>query len=213
MAITAFVNMLLGIGFANAVNPAFQDGNTLLAPNAQGKMIAHHIVNMTTEIAIPGTSDKVNVTGTVEQVIAYINATFPDYVWPGVEELNTTASQATAEDNQVFCNVFEQTAYYEASLAIKYMHQLGSHLIKLGDGPSNCAQVACHQDLLARRATIWWCNDDDMSASSSYSYIADLAQKVLDKCVEFAVPYAYVRGQVFDTSIPWNVIVTYKDHC
>lgn len=54
---------------------------------------------------------------------------------------------------------------------------------------------------------------DALSASTSFNHIADLAQKVLDKCVEFAVPFSFVRGQAFDTSIPWNVIVTYQDSC
>lgn len=140
-------------------NSAFRDGDTLFAPNAQGEMTAHPIVNMTSEIDIPGTSAKFNVTGTVEQVMAYINTNFPDYVWPDVEELNTTASKVTAEDNQIFCNVFQQAPYYEAALAIKQLRQLGSHSINVGQGPSNCVQAACHQDMLSRRATIWWCND------------------------------------------------------
>lgn len=50
-------------------------------------------------------------------------------------------------------------------------------------------------------------------ASPTYQQIADLAQIVLDKCVEFGTPFAWVRGQAFDISLPWNAIVTRQDSC
>lgn len=54
---------------------------------------------------------------------------------------------------------------------------------------------------------------DSIGASPSYNKIADLAQIVMDQCVEFGTPYSWIRGQAFDTSLPWNVIITAQDSC
>ncbi|KAI3400580.1 hypothetical protein diail_2782 [Diaporthe ilicicola] len=249
-AIAAFVDTLpsIQVGFVNAVlndNSVFRDGDTLFAPNAKGETVAHPIVNMTSEIDIPGASAKVNITGTAQQVIAYINTNFPDYVWPDVEELNTTASKVDAEDNQVFCDVFLQGPFPVAAVDYKDLRQLGSHFINVGQGPSACVQASCHTDVHGRTVAIHWCNDvskpfeavqkahsirkgwvmrsmmlilvfvgqDALSASTSYNTIADLALVVFMKCIEFDTPFSWIRGQAFDTSLPWNVIVTSQDSC
>lgn len=52
---------------------------------------------------------------------------------------------------------------------------------------------------------------DESPASHTFQEIAALAQIVLDKCVEFGTSFVWVRGQAFDASLPWNVIVTSQD--
>lgn len=147
----------------------FRDGDTLFAQNAQREMIAHPIVDMTTEIDIPGTSTRVNITGTVEQVIAYINDHFPNYVWPDDDELdNTAAAKVTAEDNQVFCDVFKQGSYYVAKRVIKHLRHWKRHKINLGPGPAACTEVSCRIDAYKQTMAIWFCNDVSVSLRSSY---------------------------------------------
>lgn len=54
---------------------------------------------------------------------------------------------------------------------------------------------------------------DLVGASPSFNDIADLGQVVLDQCVEFGTPSSWIRGQAFNATPPWNVIVTAQDSC
>ena len=54
---------------------------------------------------------------------------------------------------------------------------------------------------------------DSIAASPSYNKIADLGKIVMDQCVEFGTPFSWIRGQAFDISLPWNVIITAQDSC
>lgn len=54
---------------------------------------------------------------------------------------------------------------------------------------------------------------DTQQVNLHYNDVADLAQMVMDKCVEFGTPLSWVRGQAFHASLPWNVIVTAEDSC
>jgi hypothetical protein len=219
-----------------------RDGNTLFAPNAEGEIVARPIVNMTTEVDVPGTSAKVKVTGTVEQVIAYINTNFPDYVWPDVEDLKTITSKVSAVDNTVYCDIGKQGSYHTATIVMTHLRHFGSHTINVGGGPAACVSASCHTEDSGTTVAFWFCNDvgdslravinahlmrlcdfqylllcfggqDLLGASPSYNDIADLAQIVLDQCVEFGAPLSWIRGQAFDTLLPWNVIVTAQDSC
>lgn len=137
----------------------FRDGNTLFAPNEEGEIVAHHVVNMTSEIVVPGSSDKVNITGTVEQVIAYINTNFPDYEWPDVEDLNDDMPKISAEDNTVYCNVGDQGYYYTATLVMSFLRHFGGHTVNVGGGPAACATASCQTDSGGNLIAFWFCND------------------------------------------------------
>lgn len=141
--------------------PTIFDNGTLLAPNLHGEMILHTIVDMTWELDIPGTSDKINITGTANKVIDYINTNYPNYVWPDVDELNTTSSVMASEIPGPYpnCNVFSLAAYPMATAAQKALSELGNHRFNLGKGPATCAQAECKEDLQGRHAAIFWCND------------------------------------------------------
>lgn len=53
----------------------------------------------------------------------------------------------------------------------------------------------------------------DTKSSAKASELADLAMRIIPTCTEFAVPMSWTRGQVFDESRPWNVIVTGYEKC
>lgn len=140
--------------------PIFFDNDTLLAPNAQGEMVMYNIVDLTWELDIPGGPGKINVTGTADKVIDYINVHFPDYVWPDVRDLNTTSPEKAAQDDpKPNCNVFDLAPYPVAQLVQEIVAKLGSHYFNLGSGPRTCAQVECRNNFGDRHAAIWWCND------------------------------------------------------
>lgn len=107
------------------------------------------------------TSTQVNITGTVEQVMAYINTTFPDYAWPDVEDLDTTTSNFSAVDNTVYCNVGKQGSYYTATKVMKHLRHFGRHILKVGGGPAACAQASCRRRESATTTPVafWFCND------------------------------------------------------
>ncbi|POS69421.1 hypothetical protein DHEL01_v212183 [Diaporthe helianthi] len=215
MAIAAMANFLLTIAFANAAltgDSPIPNGHVLSSRSLEGEL-----VNMTTEITFPGPLGKVNVTGTAEQVIEYIKTEYSDYEWPKVEDSDANTSKVQAEDNTVYCSVGRQGSYPLATEAMSDLRQLGSYIFNVGGGPGTCVQVACKSDLDSGEhhlsTAIQFCNDDLLGASPSYNAVADLAQIVMDKCVEFGTPISWVRGQAFHATLPWNVIITAEDGC
>lgn len=140
--------------------PVFYDNDTLLAPNAHGELTMYTIVDPIWELNIPGSlHDNINVTGSANKVISYINTYFPDYVWPEVGGPNITAVRKDTPDPYPKCDVFDLAPYPLAIAAQKDLKSLGNHLIHLGKGPRTCAEVRCKADLKGRHAAIWWCND------------------------------------------------------
>lgn len=101
---------------------------------------------MTTEIQIPGTADKVIVPGTIEQVAAFIDATYPGYEWPADEDYIVTASQFSPEDNTVYCNIGKQGSYFTAAVTQNFLRQFGYHRISVGAGPGNCYRATCRTE-------------------------------------------------------------------
>jgi hypothetical protein len=87
------------------VNSVYRQGNTLFAPNANGKIVGRPIADMVTEMNVPGTSDKIRIPGTVEQVFHYIHTNFPNYIWADVEDPNTKSSKVPYMGNTVYCNI------------------------------------------------------------------------------------------------------------
>lgn len=154
--------------------PMFYDNDTILAPNAHGEMTLYTIVEPTWELNIPGAPDgeKIKVTGTADKVVEYINVHFPSYVWPDVNDLNTTSPEKAAQDDpEPNCNVFTLAPYPMANLCKKVLDQLGSHYFNLGSGPGTCAQAQCRDDLQGRHAAIWWCNDVSASPTNPDVYV------------------------------------------
>ncbi|KAK2598267.1 hypothetical protein N8I77_011691 [Diaporthe amygdali] len=192
----------------------FHDNGALLAPNVYGEMLIHTIVNMTPEFNVPEVLDKSKVTGAADQVIAYINTHFAQYIWPDIDELNTISSEKPAQDNPTpNCNIFTLAPYNLANDSLKDLKQLGNHYFNLGPGSRTCSQVRCREDSTGRRAAIWWCNDDLIGATAPAYELAELAELIIPTCVEFDIPSAYTRGQIFHKTYPWNAIVTSSDRC
>ncbi|KAM4064864.1 hypothetical protein HRG_004783 [Hirsutella rhossiliensis] len=75
-------------------------------------------------------------------------------------------------------------------------------------GPSRCGRVSCSYN-----SAIWWCNDDGRPKKlSSFSDIANGAQLLVTRCVEWMNPEPRdIGGQAFHPS-KWNVIVR-RDRC
>ncbi|KKY30967.1 hypothetical protein UCDDA912_g09088 [Diaporthe ampelina] len=216
MAIMILMNLLMGSGHADVVphNAAiFFDNNTLLAPNLHGDTILYTIVDMTWELDIPGAPEKINITGTANKAIQHINTHFPDYVWPDAGEYNTDWSVKETPDPVAKCDVFDLAPYPLASYCQEGLAQLGYHFFNLGSGPRTCAQAHCMTDQMGRNASIWWCNDDGIGASVPAKYLADLATDIISTCVEFDTPMSWTHGQIFDKTMPYNVIVNGGEPC
>lgn len=125
-------------------------------------MTLYTIVEPTWEFNMPGVSEKINIniTGTADKVMEYINIHFPDFDWADVDDLDTTPPEkAVQDDPKPNCNVFTEAPYPMASGCHRIVKSLGSHLFNLGSGPRTCSQVQCRDDLQGRHAAIWWCND------------------------------------------------------
>ncbi|PHH74360.1 hypothetical protein CDD80_3121 [Ophiocordyceps camponoti-rufipedis] len=75
-------------------------------------------------------------------------------------------------------------------------------------GPSRCGRVSC-----AYNSAIWWCNDDRRpKALNSFAAIADGAQLLVKRCVEWMNPQPEAfGGQAFHPT-GWNVIIR-QDNC
>lgn len=122
-------------------------------------MTLYDIVDLTWELNI-GASNKINITGSADMVIDYINSHFPDYIWPDVDESNTTSSEKTPQDDpKPNCLVYDLAPYPTANDLAKGLQQQGSHFVIQGPKPHTCGEVRCHADLMGRTAAIWWCND------------------------------------------------------
>ena len=146
--------------------PTIFDNGTLLAPNVHGEMVLHTIVDLTWEVDIPNTSNKINITGTANKVIDYINTNHPDYVWPDVSKLNTASLGKTLARRgpKPNCDVFSLAPYPKAHEAQSGLEMI-PYTLHLGPGPRTCGQAQCVNDLQGRHAAIWWCNDVSKSSS------------------------------------------------
>jgi hypothetical protein len=123
-------------------------------------MVLHTIVDLTWELNITGTIEKINITGTANKVTDYINTNYPSYDWPDNKVTNITSDKGiVASGSSPNCDVFSLAPFQMATAAQKVLNELGEHYINLGKGPGNCAQVECKEDLQGRHAAIWWCND------------------------------------------------------
>lgn len=115
---------------------------------------------MTTEIQLPGMADKVKVPGTIEQVVAFIDANYPDYDWAADQDSNATMSQFSPGDNTVYCNIGKQGSYYTAAMTQKFLRRFGWHKISVGPGPGHCYKATCRTDSgSVVPVAFYFCND------------------------------------------------------
>ncbi|KAH8764830.1 hypothetical protein F5883DRAFT_715466 [Diaporthe sp. PMI_573] len=217
MAVVALLGLLMEACFADFVpqnTPTIFDNGTLLAPNVHGEMVLHTIVDLTWEVDIPNTSNKINITGTANKVIDYINTNHPDYVWPDVSKLNTASLGKTPARRgpKPNCDVFSLAPYPKAHEAQSGLEMI-PYTLHLGPGPRTCGQAQCVNDLQGRHAAIWWCNDGEDAAAAKCQEVADLAGIIIPECVEYAAKMSWTRGQIFHDSKPWNVIVNGGEPC
>lgn len=155
--------------------------------------MARPIVNMTTEIKVPGAADKINVPGTIEQVVAFLDTTYPGYEWPADEDYSATSSQFSPEDNTIYCNIGEQGSYFTAAMTQNFLRHFGYHKLSVGPGPGNCYRATCRTELGSVPVAFYLCNDVSQllrAAPSSCSMRFVKSNANMDACWE-----GYSTGQ------------------
>ncbi|KAH7316949.1 hypothetical protein B0I35DRAFT_451748 [Stachybotrys elegans] len=137
--------------------------------------------------------------GTVEQVMAQLEADYPDFAASALENINkeaailANASPAPADiltkrDHNI-CYNFPMASTGRIQEGINYLHGLTGRPW-LGPGPRNCQRVSC-----SWRAAIWWCNDNNYRVEhTDWHGIANAAQVIVNECARGA---SDVSGQRF----------------
>ncbi|KAH6974390.1 hypothetical protein BGZ61DRAFT_465593 [Ilyonectria robusta] len=92
--------------------------------------------------------------------------------------------------------------------------------IGIDAGPGNCQIIKCTSigflpDVIQRTgAAVKVCNDKTIPIWIPTNWVADFAQGIVDYCTSPAQNGETVtRGQLFDISSDWNVILTQVDQC
>ncbi|PHH88399.1 hypothetical protein CDD83_7596 [Cordyceps sp. RAO-2017] len=160
------------------------------------------------EVAPGGRTTKLN--GTVQQVYRELLLMNPRYDEdfavrkPARSAANATSSTQGTDWNlgSSICGRWQPTSVQHVREGIGYLRKVrgqpGSE-----PGPSRCGRVSC-----AYNSAIWWCNDDERPKSlSAFEDIANGAQLLVTRCVEWMnPPPSEFGGQAFHPS-RWNVII------
>ncbi|KAK4642292.1 hypothetical protein QC761_506430 [Podospora bellae-mahoneyi] len=156
----------------------------------------------------------VEVTGTIEEAIAQMDATYPGWNetfqahLPPPPTVDSGAFDLAALDDpeSYICKLDQWKEAGQLSIlrGIEYLRGLTGSA-KNGPGPGECGRVSC-----SWQSAIWWCNDNDTEKEVGWNDIADGTLYILQKCSRDA---QYVKGQAFYKD-KWNVIVRYdNDSC
>ncbi|KAK0618993.1 hypothetical protein B0T14DRAFT_565892 [Immersiella caudata] len=108
--------------------------------------------------AFPG-GEYINVTGTVEQVVAQLTKINPDYEKNVLAAANMTRLGADAESglwHYLYHDCLTWPVAWTRRVWEGIMYLDGHDGVPtMGPGPAACARVSCSWD-----SAIWWCNDD-----------------------------------------------------
>ncbi|KAK0659443.1 hypothetical protein QBC41DRAFT_287152 [Cercophora samala] len=168
------------------------------------------IVPITWELPVKAddpTGATVTVTGTIEEAIAQMDASYPGWNEtfqahlppPPTVDSNVVTLAALEDPESYICKVNQWKEAGQLSIlrGIEYLRSLTGSA-KNGPGPGECGRVSC-----SWTSAIWWCNDNDTEKEVGWNDIADGALYILQKCSRDA---QYVKGQAFYKD-KWNVIV------
>ncbi|KAK4199520.1 hypothetical protein QBC40DRAFT_328686 [Triangularia verruculosa] len=155
----------------------------------------------------------VTVTGTIQEAIAQMEASYPGWNSTFQSKLQDPSSDPSLglaasgdPDDHTDCKPkqWKYAGVLSISWGVEYLREL-TGTAKNGPGPGECGRVSC-----SWQSAIWWCNDNDVSKELQWSQIADGAAYINKNC---NVEASYVKGQAFYKD-KWNVIVRYdNDNC
>ncbi|RCI13696.1 hypothetical protein L249_8213 [Ophiocordyceps polyrhachis-furcata BCC 54312] len=171
------------------------------------------------EVDLSPYGPRVTLSGSVEEVYHQVLQLNPQY------EQNTSWTSTAREPPQVsmssklaqsqspkhvtdwslgatLCGRWSATPVRRIREGIRYLRRIRGQP-KSQAGPAQCGRVSCAYD-----SAIWWCNDDHRpKALSSFASIADGAQLLVKRCVEWMNPQPdAIGGQAFHPH-KWNVII------
>lgn len=163
---------------------------------------------------MPG-GPKVNLTGTVQEVVGQLKELNSDY---GTYFNNTKAiveasiiqqqeknkRMTSLNKRAVRCGGLGNAQKVYIQDGIAHLRTVGGRPSN-GPGPNNCGRVSCSQN-----SAIWWCNDNDgTKALGSFNNIADSAQLILNDCFKSG---ALLGGGQETHSDNWRGLVK-EDQC
>ncbi|KAK4179556.1 hypothetical protein QBC36DRAFT_179820 [Triangularia setosa] len=154
----------------------------------------------------------VTVTGTIQEAIAQMEASYPGWNAtfqahlpppPTIGGFNSISAAALEDPESYICKVNQWKEAGQLSIVwgIEYLRGLTGSA-KNGPGPGECGRVSCSWG-----SAIWWCNDNDTEKEVEWSQIADGAVYISQKCSRDS---QYVKGQAFYKD-RWNVIIRGDD--
>lgn len=120
------------------------------------------ITPMTWDLFVDGVIPTQTFAGTIQELFAFVNTTYPAYVWPipagwnGTDKATTTTSSHLAthsESGTLVCDMFTKTWIQYVRDGVKYLYGVPG-TPRNDPGPGNCGRVSCESD-----SGIWWCND------------------------------------------------------
>ncbi|PFH59766.1 hypothetical protein XA68_11897 [Ophiocordyceps unilateralis] len=167
----------------------------------------------------------VTLNGTIEEVYQQVVQLNPNYEQQSSTVTTSSSQKQSSTPSKVAQNAsvmlavdwnlatslcggkWQATSVRRVREGIGYLRRVRGRPSSLA-GPSRCGRVSC-----AYNSAIWWCNDDlQPKALSSFAAIADGAQFLVKRCVEWMNPQPEAfGGQAFHPS-GWNVIIR-KDEC
>ncbi|KAK4675920.1 hypothetical protein QC764_506440 [Podospora pseudoanserina] len=153
------------------------------------------------------TSATVTVTGTIQEAIAQMDASYPGWnatfqarVTPPPGDSASLDSTANLDDpDDIDCNVdYKYAGKVTIVWGINYLRSITGKP-KNGPGPNNCGRVSCSWN-----SAIYWCNDDTVEKELTWNDIADGASAVNEACKTNRGHDSKGRGSYDDH---WNVLV------
>ncbi|KAK1760059.1 hypothetical protein QBC47DRAFT_408176 [Echria macrotheca] len=129
-------------------------------------------VDQVWEVPIPNHATLL-VNGTVQQVLAHIQQTYPDYDPLVSSADNETSAIQLANLTSQTCGGFQVCPSGYINQGIDYLRTVKGKP-HIGPGPNQCSRVSCSYD-----SAIYWCNDSDRELYlDNFGVIADAAKSI-----------------------------------
>ncbi|KAK0666396.1 hypothetical protein QBC41DRAFT_150349 [Cercophora samala] len=129
------------------------------------------------------TGKQVTVTGTIQEAIAKMDASFPGWhksFEDHVRNVNNSApnlASALVEPETWDCNVpGEDQSNYRINQGVEYLRSLSGKAV---NNPGKCGRVSC-----SYHTGIYWCNEDTVDMELEWGKIADGAKSIIHFCQE-----------------------------
>ncbi|KAK7756191.1 hypothetical protein SLS62_001784 [Diatrype stigma] len=147
----------------------------------------------------------VTLSGTLEKIVAQINATNPEYFLSNETSNDSVsghgASKGGNQEGPVYCHLGTPNPASLAPIeeAVSYLERLKGGCIAPA-GPGYCGKISCSYD-----SAVWWCNDRLEPAYYPCKWFAPYTQRIIDRCKQELTQE--VEGQSFSGDGTFNVIV------